>query len=352
MKCRKEALYDVVAPTSMGLRMAPDGRQQISISNRFTMQATSAESNVLSVPAALGCRTKVLTAFVKGSPISGFIRAQLRARGIAYEGPERESGGPWGLRHQINFAESGFGVRGARVYNDRAGEVGRTLDLEDFDLEKLFVRDGVKILHMSGLIAALSPQTGKFCLELARMAKQTGTLISFDMNYRESFWKGRQEELTEIFSRIASEADILMNFQPMDENGHLMPLALDPERPGTFRDMLRQVRARYPDAYLLTSTIRGELDAGENLWGAVMLAGEDWYTEEPRRIAVLDRIGGGDGFASGVLYGILRGYEPGDWIRLGWACGAMAVTTPNDYAQPDDEQMLRQIYSGNARISR
>ncbi|HCG36691.1 MAG TPA: 2-keto-3-deoxygluconate kinase, partial [Clostridiales bacterium] len=118
-----------------------------------------------------------------------------RSRYMEYEGKEVEQGGPWGYRHQFNIADSGYGTRGPRVQNDRAGEVGRTLSIKDFDLDRIFGQEGVQILHLSGLIGALSPETSQFCLELARAAKKYGTLISFDLNHRASFWQGREEEL-------------------------------------------------------------------------------------------------------------------------------------------------------------
>ena len=127
---------------------------------------------------------KVLTTFVKGSPIARLIKDNLASRHIEYEGKEVEQGGPWGFRHQFNIADTGYGVRGPRVHNDRAGEVGRTLNVNDFDLERIFEKEGVQILHLSGLISALSPETGNFCLELARAARRNGTMISFDLNYR------------------------------------------------------------------------------------------------------------------------------------------------------------------------
>jgi len=131
----------------------------------------------------------VLTTFVKNSPISKLIKSNLKTRCMDFEGKDVEQGGPWGFRHQFNIADSGFGSRGPRVHNDRAGEVGRTLNVSDFDLERIFDKEGVQIIHLSGLIAALSPETSTFCLELARAAKKYGTKISFDLNYRASFWK-------------------------------------------------------------------------------------------------------------------------------------------------------------------
>ncbi len=158
----------------------------------------------------LGLPVKVLTTFVKESPIARFIKDNLAGRHIAYEGTEVEQGGPWGYRHQFNIADSGYGSRGPRVHNDRAGEVGRTLNVKDFDLDRFFGNEGVRILHLSGLIAALSPETSNFCLELARAAKKYGTRISFDLNYRASFWKGRENELAVTFREIAAISDILV----------------------------------------------------------------------------------------------------------------------------------------------
>ena len=155
-------------------------------------------------PSFLGLPVKVLTAFVEGSPIAGFIKNDLAARHMAYEGPEVPQGSAWGYRHQFNIADSGYGSRGPRVHNDRAGEVGRTLNVKDFDLDRIFGEEGAQILHVSGVIAALSPDASQFCLELARAAKTHGTRVSFDLNYRASFWEGREEELRAIFGEIAA----------------------------------------------------------------------------------------------------------------------------------------------------
>ncbi|RPI42345.1 MAG: sugar kinase, partial [Bacteroidetes bacterium] len=193
MELRKDAKYQMVIPTSMGIRITPLNGQPVHSSDLFKMQATSAESNVGSVASYLGMRVKILTAFVKGSPIARIIRDNLASRHMEYEAKEVEQGNPWGYRHQINIADSGFGSRGPRVTNDRAGEVGRTLSAGDFDLERIFGAEGAQIVHLSGLIAALSPETGRFCLEIARAARKHGTRISFDLNHRASFWVGREK---------------------------------------------------------------------------------------------------------------------------------------------------------------
>lgn len=132
MKFRENAYYDLIAPTSIGLRLTPFNRQPVHTSDLFKLQVTSAETIVLNISASLGLKTKILTTFVKDSPIALNIKRELRKRNIEFEGVDVEKGGPWGYRHQINIADSGYGLRGPRVENDRAGEVGKTLNIKDF----------------------------------------------------------------------------------------------------------------------------------------------------------------------------------------------------------------------------
>ncbi len=357
MKLKTDCKYALVVPTSMGVRITPLAAQPVHAGDTFRMQVTSAETNVASVASYLGLPVKVLTTFVKGSPIARLIKDNLRSRGMDFEGPEVPQGGPWGYRHQFNIADSGFGARGPRVWNDRAGEVGRTLNAKDFDLERLFGKEGVQIVHMSGLIGALSPETGQFCLELARAAKKHGTRISFDLNYRASFWKGREKELRGIFAEIAGVSDVLVG----NEEDFQLCLGVEgPEAGGRglkakiegFKEMIRRVKKAYPNASTFATTLREVVDTNRHLWGAIMAAGDEWFVVEPREITVLDRIGGGDGFVGGMLYAILKGWEPEKWIQFGWASGALAVTMLTDYAQPADEEQVWSIWQGNARVQR
>jgi len=357
MELKKNCQNDIIALTSMGVRITPVNRQPVHISRLYEMQATSAESNVLNVSAALGLEAKVLTKFVKGSPISQFIKGELRRRNIKFEGVEIPQGGAWGYRHQFNIADSGFGMRGPRVLNDRAGEVGLTLNAADFDLERIFGVEGCRILHLSGLVAALSHQTTQCCLEVARAAKKHDTLISFDLNYRASFWEGREQELRKAFSEIASLADILIG---NEEDFQLALGIAGPEAGGEslgtkidgFKDMIGRVKAAYPHVSVFATTLREVVSANTHLWGAIMLQGDTWQVIEPREIPVYDRIGGGDGFVGGLLYAILRGWEPARWPQFGWATGAMAATLATDYAQPVSESQVWAIYEGNARVKR
>jgi 2-dehydro-3-deoxygluconokinase len=357
LQLKKEFTWSLLVPTSMGVRITPFNGQPVHSSDTFIMQATSAETNVASIPAYLGLSVKVLTTFVKDNPIAQFIKNNLASRHMSYEGKEVPQGGPWGYRHQFNIADSGYGSRGPRVQNDRAGEVGRTLNVKDFDLDRILGREGVQIVHLSGLISALSTETSTFCLELARAAKKYKTCISFDLNYRASFWKNREKELHEIFKEIASLSDILVG----NEEDFQLCLGIEgPEAGGkdlaskidSFKVMIANVKKTYPKASVFATTLRQVINAGNHQWGAIMLEDNNWHVIEPRIIAVLDRIGGGDGFVGGMLHAILKGWEPEKWIQFGWASGALATTFLTDYAQPADEDMVWSIWEGNARVKR
>ena len=349
--------YDLITPTSMGVRLTPQDRQPVGITNTFTMHATSAESNVLNTSASLGLSAHVLPGFVKDSPIAAFIKGELRRRNITFEGPEIDQGGPWGYRHQFNLADAGFGVRGPRVHNDRAGEVGRTLKVEDFDVDRLFKRDGVRMMHMSGLFAALSPETAKLCVKLAEVAKENGTLVSFDLNHRASFWAGREEELHAAFTRIASLSDILIG----NEEDYQLALGVHgPEAGGKeigdnieeFKQMIAAAQAAFPNVKVFATTLRQVLDANRHLWGAILYKDGQWHLAPQREIQVLDRIGGGDGFVGGLLYSLLRGFDGEKCLQFAWSTGALATTMLEDYASPVDEKQVMAVWAGNARVLR
>ncbi len=357
LQLKRECKYSLIVASSMGVRITPVNAQPVHSSKLFEMQATSAETNVASISSSLGLPVKVLTTFVKDSPIAAFIKSDLRARNIDFEGPEIPQGGPWGYRHQFNIADSGFGLRGPRVQNDRAGEVGKTLNVKDFDLERIFAKEGVQIMHLSGLIAALSPETSDFCLQLARYAKRHGTLISFDLNHRATFWKGREKELKEAFAEIASLSDILIG----NEEDFQLCLGVQGPKAGgeniedtidAFKGMILNARKAFPNVSVFANTLREVISANEHLWGAIVYENENWHVAPLRKINVTDRIGGGDGFVGGLLYSILKEMPSEKWIQFAWASGALATTFLTDYAQPADEEMIWSIWKGNARVKR
>lgn len=357
MDLRKDCKYSLLVPTSMGTRLTPVNGQPFHCSDTFKMQATSAETNVASVSSFLGLPVKVLTAFVAESPVARFIKDDLARRHMDYEGPEVAQDNPWGYRHQFNLADSGYGSRGPRVQNDRAGEVGRTLNSKDFDLERIFADEGVQVVHLSGLVAALSPESSKFCLDIARVAKKHGTRISFDLNHRASFWVGRELELHDIFTEIAGVSDILIG---NEEDFQLCLGIRGPEAGGSdlaakiesFKGMINRVKEAFPNATAFATTLRQVVSANSHLWGAITLVDDQWQVVEPRQITVLDRIGGGDGFVGGFIYGILNGWDSEKCTQFGWASGALVTTLLTDYAQPADEEQIWSIWGGNARVKR
>jgi len=357
LKLKENCKYGIAVPTSIGVRITPPNGAPVHTSNSYHMQATSGESNAVNISSSLGRKGLVLTNFVQDSPISYFIKSELRRRNMDYAGPDIPQGGPWGYRHQFNIADSGYGSRGPRVHNDRAGEVGLILNAKDFDFEKIFGEDGVQILHLSGIVGALSIETTRFCLDAIKAAKKHGTLISFDLNHRATFWKGREDELRRSFTEMVSLTDILIG----NEEDYQLCLGIEgPREGGTdltaqvagFKEMVGRIKDKFPNAGVFGNTLRQVISVGEHLWGAITLFGDTWTQIEPRSIHVLDRIGGGDGFAGGLLYGILTGMEPEKATQFAWATGALATTVLEDYATPIDEDMVWSIYKGNARVKR
>ena len=352
----KNAKYAVLTATSMGLRIMPVDKQPVYATNLFEMQVTSAESNALSVVSALGYPTLALTAFVKDCPMATKIKRDLKSRGIAYAGPEIEKKGPWGVRHQINIADGGFGLRGQGVTNDRAGEVAKELSTKDFDLDAIF-KEGIGILHISGLFAALSSNTGDLCLQLVKKAKEYGAIVSFDLNYRSSFWANREEELQKLFVEIAQLSDILFgNNYAYAQCFGLPYLELEFDFPAAkitlVKNALQAVQEKFPHVKLHCHTIREELSANENLWGAIIANGNEYLEIAPTVIDVLDRIGGGDAFAGGFLYGLLQGYELKGTLDFAWAAGVMAVGVKQDYILPQCEDELWRIVHRHTQVLR
>ena len=357
LKLRENCKYGIAAPTSMGVRITPYNGAPVHTSSAYYMQATSAESNAVNIASSLGIKGLVLTNFVQDSPVSYFIKSELRRRNIDYTGPDIPQGGPWGFRHQFNIADSGFGARGPRVHNDRAGEVGRVLNPKDFDFDRIFGDEGVQILHLSGLVSALSPDTTRFCAEAARAARKHGSRISFDLNHRASFWKGREAELRAAFVEMAGMTDILIG----NEEDYQLCLGIEGPREGGrdlaeqisgFKEMIGRIKEAFPNVEIFGNTLRQVVSADEHMWGAITLFGDVWTIIEPKPIHILDRIGGGDGFSGGLLYGVLKGMEPDKATQFAWASGALATTVLEDYATPADEDMIWSIYQGNARVKR
>jgi len=333
IELKKDAKYALVIPTSMGLRLTPENGQPFHCSDTLKMQATSAESNVGSVSSYLGLPVHILTAFVKASPVSRFIKNNLGHRGMTCEGPELEQEDPWGYRHQINMADSGAGSRGPRVANDRAGEVGRELTAAHFDLDRIFGEEGAQLIHLSGLIAALSPKTSQFCVDVARKAKEHGTKIAFDLNHRASFWTGREQELHEAFREIASLADVLIG----NEEDFQKVLGYEVEGAGeelnelpieSYKKMVRRVAQDYPNLKVIGTTLREVKSGLLNNWSAILYWAEtDTFFQGPTfdNLEIEDRVGGAGNVAANAsalgaavtLIGVVGADEEATALRTG-----------------------------------
>lgn len=357
IKLRDSYKHALAIVTSMGTRLTARDQQATHASRTFDLQVTSAESNVASVSSFLGLPVNVMTAIVANSPFGTIIHRDLLSRGMTVDAKMVKQDGPWGARHQINIADSGCGSRRPTVGNDRAGEVGRMLTAEDFDLKTKFGTEGVAAVHLSGLVGALSPDTGHLCQQIAKEAKKNGTMVSFDLNHRASFWKGREAELHELFKEISSVADILIG----NEEDYQLCLEIQGPPAGgkdlgakieSFKEMINRARNEYPNVKLFATTLREVVSANAHRWGAIMWYNNEWHVVEPREIGVLDRIGGGDAFVGGLLYGVLRDWAPEKWVQFGWACGALAVTYLTDYIQPASEEEIWAVWEGNARVAR
>jgi len=359
LKLKPGCKYALAVASSTNLRETPPNRQpDIGTDLRFR-QVTSDTTNVASVLSHLDLPVAVMTALIKGNPDSHTIRRDLRSRGMTVLEKWFDPEGPWGPRHIINKAESGFGLRGASVSNDRAGEVGAKLLPEHFDLERLFGEEGVQVVHISGLFAAISPGTGQLCLKIAQIAKKYGTKVILDLNHRPSFWKGRKEELSELFLALAGHADILggneedfqlcLGIKGPKAGGKSLAAKID-----EFKAMIDLAHKLYMDAAVFYTTFREVISANANLWGALIWskAENDFRVIEPRQIDVYDRIGGGDAFAGGLIYGMVMGWEVEKCLQFAWAAGAYVVTLLEDYFTGFDPNQIWNVWEGNTRVQR
>ena len=199
---------------------------------------------------------------------------------------------------------------------------------------------------------SMSPETTECCRALVRAAKEAGTLISFDLNYRAAFWEGREQELSVAFRELAEASDMLFGSADVMDLclGIGKPEATDPVERG--KEALALARAAYPGASLVATTMREVRSANEHVWGAALTLDGELVVEEPRPVPVLDRIGGGDGFTAGVLYGVLEGRDAAECLSLGWAGGVLAMATLHDFAEPADEAQLWDIHTGSADVRR
>src|SRR4030095_14831116 len=264
------------------------------------------------------------------------------------------------VRNGLNFTERGFGVRAAVGCSDRGHTAVSQLKPGDVDWEDLFGRVGARWLHTGGIFAALSETTPAVAREAMQAAQKHGTLVSYDLNYRPSLWKsiGGQKRAQEVNRELAPFVDVMLGneedftaalgFEVEGIDEHLS--GLDPEN---FRRMIERAVKEFPNFSVVATTLRNARTATVNDWGAVCYHEGELYQAASREgLEILDRVGGGDSFASGLIYGFLSGKGPQWAVDCGAAHGALAMTTPGDTTMATLDEVLKVMKGGGARVSR
>ena len=326
--------WDLVSLGEVMLRLDP-GDMRIHTARGFKVWEGGGEYNVArSMRKCFRMRSAIVTALADNS-IGRLVEDLILQGGvdtslinwIAYDGVGRN------VRNGLNFVERGFGARAPMGCSDRGNTAIAQVEPEDFDWENIF-RAGVCCLHTGGVFAALSPSTPAVAEKAMSIAKANGTLISYDLNYRESLWKafGGNERARIVNSQLVSKVDIL--FAGIDDFRHRLHVDLDDLDDTLPRDsyevILRRVAAAYPNLKAIAITLRTAESSCVHSWGAVALVADEYVAIEPRPVDVLDRIGGGDSFAAGFLYGLLTNRGAASALAYGVAHGALAVSTPGD----------------------
>jgi 2-dehydro-3-deoxygluconokinase len=353
--------WDLLSLGEVMLRLDP-GPGRIHTARNFQAWEGGGEYNVArGLRRCFGLRTAIATALAD-NPIGRLIEDLILQGGVdasllkwvAYDGVGRT------VRNGLNFTESGFGVRGAVGCSDRGHTAISQVKLGDFDWGAIFGKqNGAKWFHTGGIFAALSSSTAEVVDEAMEAVRQSGTPVSFDLNYRDSLWKsiGGKTKAQAVNRELVSKVDLLLG----NEEDFSAMLGVEIKGVGadftelpiaSYEEMLREVAAAYPNLKLIASTLRTAQSASRNGWGAIALS-EDKIVHVPQReIEIYDRVGGGDSFASGLIYGLLAG-KPVEWaVRCGVAHGALAMTTPGDTSMASLTEVERTMQGGSARIAR
>jgi len=301
-------------------------------------------------------RTGIATAMVN-YPIGDLIAERVRAMGVKPFYIHFERDGVNGPNMATVYSDRGYGVRPPVVFYNRANEAGGLLKSGDFDWDAIFA-DGVRWFHSGGIFAALSETTGELIIEGMQAAKAAGAVTSFDLNYRGKLWGvwGGQDQAVSVLSRIVEHVDVLLGNEEDLQMGLGIPgpeVAAESELdPSAFLNMIDRVTDKYPDIKVVATTLREVHSTNRHSWGAVTWIDGEAYVSPTCELDVYDRVGGGDGFASGLIYGLLTGEPEDEALRLGWAHGALLTTFPGDTTMATVEQVRAFAEGGSARIQR
>lgn len=300
--------------------------------------------------------TGIATAMVD-YPIGDLIHERVRAMGVTPFYKRFKHNGVTGPNMATVYSDRGQGVRAPVVFYNRCNEAAAQLAPGDFDWKAIFAQ-GLRWFHSGGIFAALSQTTGELIIEGMKAAKQTGAVVSFDLNFREKLWNlwGGHARAAEVVARIVANVDVLVGNEEDLQKG-LGIVGQDVEKKSkldasAFFGMIDQVKARFPQIKAVVTTLREVHSTNRHSWGAVAWMDGKTYTSPTCELDVLDRVGGGDGFASGLIYGLLSGEDPQTALNLGWAHGALLTTTPGDTTMVTVEQVEAFAKGGSARIQR
>ena len=303
-----------------------------------------------------GLRTGVATAMVD-YPVGDLIAGRVRAMGVTPFYKMFKHDGAWGPNMAAVYSDRGHGIRAPVVFYNRSNEAAAQLKPGDFDWNAIFGA-GVRWFHSGGIFASLSPTTSDLIIEGMEAAKKHGAVTSFDLNYREKLWapSGGAKRAVDVLGRIVRHVDVLVGNEEDLQKGLGIPgpevaarSALDPT---AFFGMIDRVVDRYPQIKVVATTLREVHSTSRHTWSAVAWIGGETFVAPTCDIDVYDRVGGGDGFASGLFYGLLTGVSPEEAVRLGWAHGALLATYPGDTTMATLEQVRTFAKGGSARIQR
>jgi len=300
--------------------------------------------------------TGIVTAMVD-YPIGDLIAERVRAMGVRPFYRRFEHNGVNGPNMATVYSDRGFGARAPVVFYNRCNEAGALLAPGDFDWATIF-GGGVRWFHSGGIFASLSATTGELIIEGMRAAKQAGAIVSFDLNFRAKLWAiwGGEQKAAEVLRRIVENVDVLIGNEEDLQKGLGIPgpevAARSRLDPSVFFGMIGQVVDRFPNVKAVATTLRDVHSTARHSWSAVAWIGGEAYTAPTAELDVYDRVGGGDGFASGFIYGLLTGETPEQAVRLGWAHGALLTTFPGDTTMATIDQVKAFARGGSARIQR
>jgi 2-dehydro-3-deoxygluconokinase len=303
-----------------------------------------------------GMRTGVASAIVE-YPVGDLINERVRAMGVRPFYKRFKHDGARGPNMAAVYSDRGHGVRPPVVFYNRSNEAAALLKPGDFDWKAIFA-GGVRWFHSGGIFAALSETTAELMIEAMQAAKAAGAVVSFDLNYREKLWNasGGHTRALEVMSRIVKNVDVLVGNEEDLQKGLGIPGPEVAAKSGldsaAFLAMIDNVISRHPQIKVLATTLREVHSTNRHTWSAVAWIAGKAYVAPTCELDVYDRVGGGDGFASGLFYGLMTGEQPEHALKLGWAHGALVTTFPGDTTMTTMEQVRAFAKGGSARIQR